>query len=101
MNPALSFGLLSAMQWPFVIFRSTGCELSSDTVDAENDNKDVCRTNLFVVKGINARVGYGYIGRGGFGFVFKGELKGAAVALKLLYKTRHNELRRGTWHIAD
>ena len=31
-----------------------------------------------------------YIGRGGFGQVFKGELRGEVVALKLLYKTDNN-----------
>ena len=50
----------------------------------------VMPSSLFV-EGINAQVDYDCIGRGGFGFVFKGELKGAAVALKLLYKTRHND----------
>ena len=50
----------------------------------------VTPSSLFV-KGIDAKVDYDYVGRGGFGFVFKGELKGAAVALKLLYKTRHND----------
>ncbi|KAF8351860.1 kinase-like domain-containing protein [Amanita rubescens] len=50
----------------------------------------VIPSSLFV-KGINAKVDYDYVGRGGFGFVFKGELGGAAVALKLLYKTRHND----------
>ncbi|KAF8321905.1 kinase-like domain-containing protein [Amanita rubescens] len=50
----------------------------------------VTPSSLFV-KGINAKVDYDYVGRGGFGFIFKGELKGAAVALKLLYKTRHDD----------
>ena len=31
-----------------------------------------------------------YIGRGGFGQVFKGELRGEIVALKLLYKADNN-----------
>ncbi|KAF8328471.1 kinase-like domain-containing protein [Amanita rubescens] len=46
-------------------------------------------STLFV-KGISAKVDYDYLDRGGFGFVFKSELGGTAVALKLLYKTRHN-----------
>ena len=53
----------------------------------------VTPSSLFV-KGIAAKVDYDYVGRGGFGFVFKGELKGAAVALKLLYKTRHHDAGR-------
>jgi hypothetical protein len=48
----------------------------------------------FFLKGINTKLDSDYIGRGGFGFVFKGELKGTAVALKLLYKTRHNDASR-------
>ena len=47
----------------------------------------VTPSSLFV-KGINSKVDY--IGRGGFGHVLKGELEGTPVALKLLYKTRHN-----------
>ncbi len=31
-----------------------------------------------------------YIGSGGFGRIFKGELQGAAVALKVLYKSDNN-----------
>ena len=50
-------------------------------------------SSLFV-KGIDAKVDYDCIGRGGFGFVFKGEIGGAAVALKLLYKTRHHDASR-------
>ena len=53
----------------------------------------VAPSSLFV-KGITAKVDYDYVGRGGFGFVFKGELRGAAVALKLLYKTRHHDASR-------
>ena len=53
----------------------------------------VTPSSLFV-KGISAKVDYDYVGRGGFGFVFKGDLGGAAVALKLLYKTRHNDANR-------
>ena len=49
----------------------------------------VTPSSLFV-KGINSKVDYDYIGRGGFGHVLKGELEGSSVALKLLYKTRHN-----------
>ena len=33
------------------------------------------------------------IGSGGFGHVFKGELQGVAVALKVLYKNNHNIVR--------
>ena len=29
---------------------------------------------------------YDYIGRGGFGHIFKGELQGVTVALKILFK---------------
>ena len=49
----------------------------------------VMPSSLFV-QGVNARVGLDYIGRGGFGHVLKGELEGTSVALKVLYKTRHN-----------
>ena len=50
----------------------------------------VMPSSLFV-KGINTKVNYDFIGRGGFGFVFKGELEGKPVALKLIYKTRHDD----------
>jgi hypothetical protein len=50
----------------------------------------VMPSSLFV-KGLNAKVNYDFIGRGGFGFVFKGELEGTPVALKLIYKTRHDD----------
>ena len=53
----------------------------------------VMPSSLFV-KGINAKVNYDFIGRGGFGFVFKGELEGTPVALKLIYKTRHDDVSR-------
>ena len=54
----------------------------------------VTPSSLFV-KGINAKTDHNdVLGSGGFAFVFKGELKGAAVALKLLYKTRHNDASR-------
>ena len=53
----------------------------------------VTPSSLFI-KGIDAKVDYDYISRGGFGFVFKGELRGAAVALKLLYKTRRHDASR-------
>ena len=53
----------------------------------------VTPSSLFV-KGINAKIDHNCIGRGGFGVVFKGQLKGAAVALKLLHKTRHNDASR-------
>jgi len=46
-------------------------------------------SSLFV-KGVSAKVDHDYLDRGGFGFVFKGELGGATVALKWLYKTRHD-----------
>jgi len=35
-----------------------------------------------------------YIGGGGFGRVFKGELQGRAVALKVLYKPNNNVVSR-------
>ncbi|KAF8734663.1 hypothetical protein AX14_003174 [Amanita brunnescens Koide BX004] len=50
----------------------------------------VTPSSLFV-EGVSVKVDHDYIGRGGFGFVFKGEFRGAAVALKLLYKTRHHD----------
>jgi len=37
-----------------------------------------------------------YIGSGGFGRVFIGELRGAAVALKVLYKSDNDVV--GRWH---
>ena len=49
----------------------------------------VIPSSLFVT-GVNSRVDHNYIGRGGFGFVFKGELEGTSVALKSLHKTRHD-----------
>ncbi len=49
----------------------------------------VTPSSLFV-KEICAKVDYDYLDRGGFGYIFKGELGGTVVALKLLYKTRHN-----------
>ena len=33
------------------------------------------------------------VGRGGFAVVLKGELKGTPVALKVLHKVRHNDVR--------
>jgi len=49
----------------------------------------VTPSSLFV-KEISAKVDYDYLDRGGFGYIFKGELGKTTVALKLLYKTRHN-----------
>ena len=42
------------------------------------------------VTGVNVKVDRDYINHGGFGFVFKGELRGTLVALKALYKMNHN-----------
>ena len=39
-----------------------------------------------IVSGIKMPAEHDYIGRGGFGHVVKGELRGNAVALKVLYK---------------
>jgi hypothetical protein len=50
-------------------------------------------SSLFV-KGINAKFDHDFICRGGFGFVFRGELEGTPVALKLLYKTRRDDASR-------
>jgi hypothetical protein len=48
--------------------------------------------SLFI-KGVTMKVGPDYISRGGFGLVVKGELGGALVALKFLYKhARHNSI---------
>ncbi|KAF8335270.1 kinase-like domain-containing protein [Amanita rubescens] len=44
-----------------------------------------------LVEGIDAKVDYDYIGSGGFGCVFKAEIEGNPVALKLLYKSRNND----------
>ena len=33
------------------------------------------------------------VGRGGFAFVLKGEMKGSLVALKILYKVQHDNVR--------
>jgi hypothetical protein len=37
--------------------------------------------------------GRDYIGSGGFGRVFKGELRGAVVALKVLYRSENQVVR--------
>jgi hypothetical protein len=47
-----------------------------------------------LVEGIDAKVDYDYIGSGGFGCVFKAEIEGNPVALKLLYKSRNNDASR-------
>lgn len=33
------------------------------------------------------------VGRGGFAFVLKGEMQGRPVALKVLHRVRHNDVR--------
>ena len=43
-----------------------------------------------IVTGIRIPAQHDYIGRGGFGHVFKGELRGDIVALKVLYKADNN-----------
>ena len=43
-----------------------------------------------IVTGIRIPAQHDYIGRGGFGHVFKGELRGDTVALKVLYKVDNN-----------
>jgi hypothetical protein len=43
------------------------------------------------VQGVNSKVGFDYISRGGFGHVLKGELEGTSVALKLSYKIRYRD----------
>ena len=43
-----------------------------------------------IVTGISVPAERDYIGRGGFGYVFKGELRGNAVAMKVLYKADPN-----------
>ena len=44
------------------------------------------------VTGIRIPAQHDYIGRGGFGHVFKGDLRGDAIALKVLYKTDNNNV---------
>ena len=43
-----------------------------------------------IVTGIRIPAQHHYIGRGGFGHVFKGKLRGDTVALKVLYKADNN-----------
>ena len=42
-----------------------------------------------MVAGVDIRSERDLIGSGGFGHVFKGELQGVAVALKVLHKSNH------------
>lgn len=53
----------------------------------------VMPSSLFV-EGVNANVHCYPIGSGGFGLVFKAELEGNPVALKLLHKPHHNDASR-------
>lgn len=54
--------------------------------------KPVIPWSLFI-KGVTMKVSPDYISRGGFGLVVKGELGGAPVALKFLYKNaRHSSI---------
>lgn len=43
-----------------------------------------------IVTGINVPAERDYISRGGFGYIFKGELRGNAVAMKVLYRADSN-----------
>ena len=43
--------------------------------------------SFLFVTGVSMPANREYIGGGGFGHILKGELKGKAVALKVLYKT--------------
>jgi hypothetical protein len=53
--------------------------------------------SLFI-KGITMKASSDYIGHGGFGLVLKGQLGGAPVALKVLYKNaHHNSVVRSPW----
>ena len=46
-----------------------------------------------IITGLTMPSDHGFIGGGGSGLVFKGELEGKAVALKVLHKTRNNVVR--------
>ncbi len=46
-----------------------------------------------IVTGVTMPGGRDYIGSGGFGRVFKGELRGAVVALKVLYRSENQVVR--------
>jgi hypothetical protein len=43
-----------------------------------------------IVTGVSMPAEHDYIGGGGFGHIYKGELKGTAVGLKLLYKSNNS-----------
>jgi len=49
-----------------------------------------------IVTGVDMPVERHYIGAGGFGRVFRGELRGAPIVLKVLYKTGNNIVSHST-----
>ena len=51
-----------------------------------------------IVTGVRMSVKHDYIGGGALGMVFRGELQGAAVALKVLHKSHDDVVSRFTGH---